>query len=730
MKIKEFASRSNDLIKYKGEFYIRASSSLVDSPLRVLKHADTFCILNQYGDIRPFGFEDHGLFHEGTRFLSRLDLTLDGRSPLFLSSHIKEENDFLSVDLTNLDFETRDGIFLPRGSIHFVRTIFILDSRLYEQLKIRNYSECRVRFLLEYEFEADFVDIFELRGVRRKKRGKYLSPLIGRNRMALRYQGLDGRERISNIILTPAPHQLSQYKASYQLELKPRAEKMLELTVECRIGGASTRRLSFSQACQKAERLYRELREDICRIETSNEQFNDWLNQSRADLFMLLTRTPFGFYPYGGIPWFSTIFGRDGIITALETLWIYPQIARGVLGYLASKQAREFIPEQEAEPGKIIHEERKGEMASLKEIPFGQYYGSIDATPLFIILAGAYYQRSGDREFIEKLWPHIELALEWIDRYGDLDGDGFIEYEQKGRGGLENQGWRDSDDSVFHSNGELAHPPIALSEVQGYVYQAKIQASELALLFGYSKKAKKLRRQAQELKARFQQAFWSEEIKSYALALDRYKNPCRVRASSAGHCLFAGIASKNYARKMVENFFKPEFFTGWGIRTLSSREARFNPMSYHNGSVWPHDNALIAYGLARYGFKKGCLKIMTGLFDASLFMDLHRLPELFCGFARRPKEGPTLYPVACNPQAWASAAVFMLLQACLGISINAPNQKVYFIRPVLPRFLEEVKIINLKVGETHLDIILEYHPEDVGIKVARRKGKIEIVSVK
>jgi glycogen debranching enzyme len=266
--------------------------------------------------------------------------------------------------------------------------------------------------------------------------------------------------------------------------------------------------------------------------------------------------------------------------------------------------------------------------------------------------------------------------------------------------------------------------------VQGYVYEAKMQASELASLLGYAQRARELRRQAQELKARFQQAFWSEDIESYVLALDRHKNPCQVRASSAGHCLFAGIASKNYARKMVKNFFKSEFFTGWGIRTLSSQEVRFNPMSYHNGSVWPHDNALLAYGLARYGFKKECLKIMAGLFDASLFMDLHRLPELFCGFARRPQEGPTLYPVACNPQAWASAAVFMLIQACLGISINAPNQKVYFIRPVLPRFLEEVKIINLKVGETRLDIILEYHPEDVGIKVARRKGKIEIVSLK
>jgi glycogen debranching enzyme len=369
-------------------------------------------------------------------------------------------------------------------------------------------------------------------------------------------------------------------------------------------------------------------------------------------------------------------------------------------------------------------------MAALGEIPFGRYYGSVDATPLFVLLTGAYYERTGDRAFVESIWPNLEAALRWIDSYGDPDGDGFVEYLRHSPTGLVHQGWKDSHDSVFHADGSLARGPIALCEVQGYVYAAKRAAAGLAALLGHEKKARELVQQARALQERFEEAFWCEELSTYALALDGAKQPCRVRTSNAGHCLLAGIAQPERARRVAQTLLSAESFSGWGVRTVAATETRYNPMSYHNGSVWPHDNALLAYGLSRYLIKDEVLKIMDGLFHASLFMDLHRLPELFCGFVRRPGEGPTLYPVACAPQSWSAGAVFLLLQACLGLEVKGPEAQVCFSYPCLPPFLKEVRIRNLKVGEASLDLLLRRHPHDVGVNVLRREGDIEVRVVK
>jgi glycogen debranching enzyme len=369
-------------------------------------------------------------------------------------------------------------------------------------------------------------------------------------------------------------------------------------------------------------------------------------------------------------------------------------------------------------------------MAALGEIPFGRYYGSVDSTPLFVLLAGAYYQRTQDQALIEALWPNIELALRWIDRYGDMDGDGFVEYLRHTPKGLVQQGWKDSHDSVFHADGSLACGPIALCEVQGYVYAANRSASELAYVLGQAERASELLRQAQTLQGRFEETFWCEELSTYALALDGNKRPCRVRTSNAGHCLLTGIASPERARRTARTLLEEGSFSGWGIRTVAASEVRYNPMSYHNGSVWPHDNALIALGLARYGLTDEVLKVMTGLFEASLFVDLHRLPELFCGFHRRPGEGPTLYPVACAPQSWAAASVFLLLQACLGLTIQGPEGQICFSQPVLPEFLKEVRVKDLQVGEGSVDLLLQRRGQDVGINVLRREGSLKIVIFK
>src|SRR5690606_2261305 len=418
-----------------------------------------------------------------------------------------------------------------------------------------------------------------------------------------------------------------------------------------------------------------------------NSQFNHWINRSEIDLISLLAETPHGKYPYAGVPWYNTPFGRDGIITAIETLWLAPEISKDVLLFLARNQADALIPEQDAEPGKILHEARNSEMANTGEVPFKQYYGTIDATPLFIMLAGMYYERTADIELIKAIWPNIKSALHWIDNYGDLDGDGFVEYKFKAKNGLTNQGWKDSFDAVMHKDGRLADPPIALCEVQGYVFSAKKHAAKLARVLNDEALSIRLDREAEKLKQIFNEKFWDDELNCYVLALDGEKKPCRVVSSNAGQCLFTGIADYDKAAKLAEVLLSNDMFTGWGIRTLSSAEARFNPMSYHNGSVWPHDNALIAYGLSLYGFTEHSLKIMEALFDSSLYIDLQRLPELFCGFKRRPNEGPTAYPVACSPQAWSVAVVFMLLQACFRIDVNALTKTITFNKPVLPPYL-------------------------------------------
>ncbi|MGD9728225.1 MAG: amylo-alpha-1,6-glucosidase, partial [Nitrospiraceae bacterium] len=540
----------------------------------------------------------------------------------------------------------------------------------------------------------------------------------------------DGVLRQARIMFSPPPAQLSVTQALFDVALDPKDEAIVTVTSCCDIGDRRRASFAYDQAMGDAAIELKSEQSHDCVIHTSNDQFNEWWNRSLLDLRMMITDTAEGPYPYAGVPWFSTPFGRDGIITALEALWIKPQLARGVLGYLASNQATTLAVAQDAEPGKILHETRKGEMAALGEIPFGLYYGSVDSTPLFVMLAGAYYERTGDLALMRSLWPNIESALNWIDQYGDQDGDGFVEYIRKSRTGLDNQGWKDSNDSVSHENGELAEGPIALCEVQGYVYEAKQQGAMLATVLGYPERASELRRQAETLKQRFEEAFWCEELSTYALALDGHKRPCRVKSSNAGHCLYTGIVSPDRAVRLAGTLMNDDVFSGWGVRTLGDGERRYNPMSYHNGSVWPHDNALIAAGLARYGLKAGVEKVMTGLFDASLVVDFHRLPELFCGFVRRPGQGLTRYPVACNPQAWAAASAFMGLQACLGMSIRAPEGKVLFTYPILPVFLHELQIKNLTVGKASIDLLVRRHELDVGITVMHRQGDVGVVVVK
>jgi glycogen debranching enzyme len=398
-----------------------------------------------------------------------------------------------------------------------------------------------------------------------------------------------------------------------------------------------------------------------------------------------------------------------------------------VLSYLAQHQAATTIPEQDAEPGKILHESRNGEMAALREMPFGRYYGTVDGTPLFVLLAGAYYERTGDLRFIRDIWPNVEAAIRWIDESGDRDGDGFVEYERKSANGLTHQGWKDSDDAIFHEDGSEVAGPVALCEVQGYVYGAWQAAARLADALSLPEQSILLRRRADALFDDFNRVFWCEEISSFALALDGGKRPCRVRTSNAGHCLASGIATKDHARVVSQTLMSPGCFSGWGVRTVAEGEARYNPMGYHNGSVWPHDNALIAYGFGRYGFSREVLGIFQGMFEAAMYFDLHRMPELFCGFPRDVGEGPVLYPVACSPQSWSAASVFFLLQAALGLQIDGVRGRVSLVRPALPSFLNDLELANLRLGASTVDLHVTRHGEEVSVKVLRREGELEIL---
>ncbi len=714
-----------EYIRVDNRWYILATSSLAEVPTRVLKQGDTFAIFNRHGDFQPLGSGEQGLYHRDTRFLAKLELRINDRQPLLLNSTVKEDNSLLQVDLTTPDIYRDGHLVIPRGTLHLSRTQILWEGVLYDQLVLVNYGPYAIKAALELQLDADFADIFEVRGAHRGRRGHHFPPEVQREMMCFSYRGLDEILRCTRISFSPPPDLINDKRVRFILALPPRAKSTLEIRVGCEVGGEAMAMLSYREAVARHAKDMAG-RSHAPMLFTMNEQFNEWINRSAADLHMLATHTEHGLYPYAGVPWFSAPFGRDGIITALECLWLYPELARGVLAFLAAFQAGELKPEQDAQPGKILHEARQGEMARLGEVPFRRYYGSVDATPLFVVLAGAYYQRTRDLEFIYSIWPNIRRALEWVENYGDIDGDGLVEYCRASSDGLLHQGWKDSAEAVCHRDGREAPPPIALCEVQGYVYEAQCQGARLARLLGNDELAAHWEHQAQTLQENFNRLFWMDDLHTYALALDGHKRPCRVAASNAGHALWSGIAEADKAARLAQTLMSGAFFSGWGIRTLATTAAGYNPMSYHNGSVWPHDNAIIAMGLARYGYKEAALKILSALYEASLHLDLHRLPELFCGFDRQPGQGPTLYPLACAPQAWASGAVFYLLQACLGLTFSPDKPQLYFVHPRLPDYLPWLEIRNLRVGRHVIDLILRRHPHDVGINVLRKEGDVEV----
>ena len=700
-------------------------------PPFVLKNEETFAILDSRGEICPDLQHEAGIFHRGTRHVSRLQVLLWGRPPLVLSS---TELGAVGVLVSHLSNNEGGAGSAPAMTVHLERRTVLTATACLQQFCFTSYGDRRVAMPLTVRFDADFRDIFEVRGYPRAERGRTVRRGVDGN-LELTYGGLDGEDRMTVLRLSDPVHDVGAEHIGLELTLEPRQTRRLFLVLDFHpLAVPLVAEDHYNAAMAATIQRFREARRSAASVVSDNPAFNSWLMRSFSDVHLLASQVEDGLYPYAGVPWFSCPFGRDGLITARQMLMVEPRLARGVLGYLANHQALADDPAHDEEAGKILHESRLGEMAALGEVPFSRYYGAVDSTPLFLMLAGDYLCRSDDRDFIAGLLPELQAAMAWIHRAEAGSADGFLRYLRVAENGLRNQGWKDSDDSIHHADGRLAEGSIALCEVQAYAYGARRAFAAILHRLGRPAEAEGLQEEAAALRHRFHRAFWSPSIDSYALAIDGDGQPCRVRSSNAGHCLWTGIASTEAAAAVARQLMAPSSFNGWGIRTLDERESRYNPMSYHNGSVWPHDNALIGMGLARYGHRSETLQILTGLFEAASAVPMFQLPELFCGFQRREEEGPTFYPVACSPQAWASASVFGLLEAIMGMSIErqegSGRVQVILRNPGLPKALNMLDINGLRLGEEEINLQFNRSDYDVGVLVRSRTPGVDVLIMK
>ena len=692
---------SMDAIVVEGEYYIRASAQNVVHQRVSIKHGDSFVVTDRRGDLPAQPDVETGFYVGGTRHLSTLELRAEQEKPVLLSSSLADDDAVLHVVQTNHDVGDAEGHGprLPKDSVLFERDVTVQDGRLHQRLVIRSYHLQQITMKVEVRLGADFIDIFEVRGYQRERKGEVFPPLAERDRLTFLYRGLDQIMRRTIVRLAPEPQRIDAGCAAWTVTLAPHQTATIEIAVAGGIAEAvSDPATDTARAVAAVRREQASWERGATRFFTANDKLNVLLERASADLRIMATKMPEGFVPYAGIPWYCCPFGRDALWTSLMALPLQPKLAAGTLRYLAKRQAEEDDPFVDAEPGKILHEMRTGEMANLREIPFIPYYGSIDATPLFVVLLDRYVAWTGDSDLLGQLWDNAKAALTWVRKHGDLDGDGFLEYWKRSPVGLHNQGWKDSSDSVFHRDGEIAVGPIALVEAQAYAWAALKSGERLARLEGEASFAEQLAGEAETLRVKFESSFWSDARQTYAIALDGKKRPCEVITSNPGHALWAGIVSEERAAKVVDSLLSPAMFSGWGVRTVAEGEPRFNPISYHNGSVWPHDNAILAAGAKRYGHREAAARIASAILDAAQLFDDHRVPELFCGFARQPRHEPTPYTVACRPQAWSAATIFALVGALLGLAVDGVGERVLLDRPSLPAWLEWIEVTNLSVG--------------------------------
>lgn len=687
---------------------VEAQASGNDTTI-TLKNGDSFLIMDVCGDLL-LSQQAMGLFRQGTRFLSTCNLFVAGHKCVSLSHQTSRMSDACHIDLTNTPLQLATDATIEQGVIHIDRFVELTQSSLVHTFTITNFHTTDLSLPLSLTIGADFRDLFEVRGVTRAQRGRDQAAQVDETGIRLSYLGLDQIERTTALCVDPPAHEIQADRVDWRLNLK-RGEPV-QICVTLTMDESGNTKLITAPAAT----LWEESKQPL--LTTNEPFFNQLLDRGTHDLMMLSTMTPYGYYPYAGIPWYNCPFGRDGLIAALEFLPLYPQVARGTLAFLASYQGTKIDEFTDEEPGKILHEFRTGEMAACREVPYIPYYGTVDATPLFLIVFEAYMRWTDDQLFLEQFWPHIEAAAQWMVTYGDKDGDTFLEYHRASNKGLDNQGWKDAWDSMSYGDGGLAHSPLALSEVQGYAYAAYRAVSYLAHKVGQHEDAPYWDQKSEDIQQNFLQHYWWDEEQSVYMALaDDNKRPCDVVASNAGQCLWTGILPDDKARLIIERMMRQDMFSGWGIRTLSSQAARYNPLSYHNGSVWPHDTALIGTGCALYGEKKVAGQLLKSLFDASQHFTDARLPELYCGFERRKGYGPTRYPVSCSPQAWAAGAPHILLMSLLGLSPNAAKHRLTLHQPTLPEWLNTLELNELFVGSCRVHLRFTRHGDHTEVTI-------------
>jgi glycogen debranching enzyme len=708
-------------------YYILASSVAADLPKIVLKHDDAFLVADRRGNFPYLPGSEFGFYVDGTRFLRRLEVRLGHQQPLLLNATIADDSLQGVIELTNPDLLEDGRVVLPRHTLRLSRTVTLYGQQLSHTLALESFAAEPMQLAVVWDFGTDFVDVFEVRGFRRARRGADLPPRCDGDTVELRYRGLDGVIRTTRIDFTPPPAHLGHESAEYLLELPSAGRVDFTVTVAAITEPTPAVVLSPADASERRRQAIAALAGRAVRLQTDHELFNQWIARAWGDLHLLATDTPDGFVPYAGIPWYVAPFGRDSLITAIQTLPFFPDLARGTLRYLARHQATRDDAFTDQEPGKILHEYRRGELAACREIPFVPYYGTVDATPLFLLLFGEYVRWTGDLALARELWPAAERALTWMEHCASPFADGYLWYRRRSAVGLDNQGWKDSHDSVMHATGELAKGPIALVEAQAYRYVALLEAAEVAETIGRAALAPTLRSRAGRLRERFEAEFWMEDKQFYALALDGERRPCRVLSTNPGHALWSGIASEARARAVGKRLMGDDLFSGWGLRTLAASERLYNPMSYHNGSVWPHDTAIAALGMRRYGLHEAFLTLATGLFQAVLNFDAMRMPELFCGFSRQPSQGPIRYPVACSPQAWSAGVVFQLVAGALGLAPDARANRLTLDRPCLPSWLRWVELGGLQVASSRVSLRVTQVRESAAVELIEREGDVEII---
>jgi glycogen debranching enzyme len=693
----------------------------------IVREDGLFLLTDTNGSIPLNNDSGFGLYHNDTRYLSGWDLSLIGVEPIVLLSTAElgfgEEQVMTNPELVNERGET-----LPSGSLE-IRRQRVLDHALIESVRLTNFAPVPLALTLQYQFDADFADIFELRGMRRPQRGQLLEPRLHPAAVTFTYRGIDEVPRRVRVQFRRKPSLLESQRAVFHLNIEPgKAEEIGAAIAVNHLAGPGT--ASARQSTLSVGESHHDWKESSARVLTSNDLFNSAFERSMTDLRVLWTEEgPDLSYIAAGVPWFNALFGRDSALAAMMSLALRPEMARDVLRSLTRFQGTEIDALREEQPGKIVHEVRQSEMANTGEVVFGRYYGSIDSTPLFLMLATEYFRWTADLELMRELRPAMDAALAWMDRFGDMDGDGYLEYAKKSPRGLDNQGWKDSRDAIVDANGALLRPPIALAEAQGYAYAAKQGIANVYEALGDGEEAERLRREAAALRRRLNADFWMPEG-YYALALDADKKPAQVVTSNAGQLLWSRAPTRAKARQQIDRLMRNDMYSGWGVRTLSSSARRYNPLGYHVGTIWPHDNALIAAGFKRYGAEAELNEVATAICDAAFSFPYYRLPELFSGAPRSAHHTPVPYPVACRPQAFAAAALPSLLTSILGLAPDAANGRLYIVRPRLPYWLDFVRLSGLRVGQVTVDLIYHHRGSRTVAEVIGKTAPLKVIQTR